>query len=257
MARMRFAAGHDLPDAKALNGAGKAWAEMMGVVVATVGRGAGYDTGGLPMLSPETWRQYREHQESNRQHHPADCTLCAFWAEADLSLAISPYRDGPALLLPDRPRWGSAESALEHYWAVVQDGYPSGSVTGSIVAFGKLGCWTQQSSRDGSVAERLADDVAAVEGALRYAFRATVSWRHYAAILLARRGCRVEIEAVEVATAMGLRSSDIGAIVRTGMRGVRANLAARGLIPLPRAGSRARIEAAELLKTIHEARARL
>jgi hypothetical protein len=241
---MKFGSGHDLPDAKALKGAAAAWAQLMGETVAEV-RGTGYDTGGLPIFTPATWAIYRDH-ESTRQHHPADCVVCAYFAELEIAGYVAPWRDGPPMLLPGRPRWNTAESALEHYWTIKQDGYPSGSVTGSIVAFGALGCWTQQESRDGSVAERMADDVAAVESALVYAFRDHQAWRHYAAIVIARRGMRSPIDASELAASMGMRVVEIGAVVRKGMRGVRANLAARGLIPMPRNGSRDRVEALEL-----------
>jgi len=129
------------------------------------------------------------------------------------------------------------------------DGYPSASVAGAIVAYGTMGCWTQTSGRKASLAEYAADDAAAVELALRRVYPGE-HWRRYSAVLIARRGTAEPMQRSDLAGHMGLTERAIDGIVRAGMRGVRVELAARGLVPMPMRssgwGAEARRRAQEL-----------
>ena len=187
-----------------------------------------YDMAGLPFITPETWQLLKE--GCRRPHHPSTCPVCAYFSELDRWHYAAPWttRHGT----PHTSRWPSAEAALLSYWTIVRDGYPAGSVSGSIVAFGRLGCWAQSSGRHDSAAEHAADDAVPVEQALRTAFPGE-AWRRSAAILLGRRGLTVPIGAAELADALGVAETEIAATVRRGMRAVRVELAARGLIPMP------------------------
>ena len=229
---MRFTEGRALPGRKAFRSAGKAWADLMQLSETLRAAPDEHPHGGMPLLTPETWRR-----RDCRGHHPRECVVCAFFADIDMLHWIDPYRRRYSA--PSSTRWRTAEQALADYLVIVADGYPSASPSGAIVTFGRLGTWTQQGGRKSSQAETSADDAVVVELALRFAFDDAPGWRACAAVVLARRATRTPVDAGELAARLGIASEDIDAIVRQGMRGVRADLAARGLIERPRRGSRA------------------
>jgi hypothetical protein len=249
---VKFLAGHDLPNARSLRRSLVALEDIrarLGIVDA----GPAYDVAGLPLVTPETWVLYRDHTQARRdqRHHASECPLCAHWDRIEREQYAAPWRasEGGTRSV-NRARWGSAEAALEWYATMLRDGYPSGSVTGTLEAFGAHGCWIQQDGRKADRAEKSADDRATMERAVRLAFDDEPEWRVLAAVLLARKGLREPIAAEEVAGPVGKRAVVVAAVVRRGMRGVRVYLASRGLVPMPRRGTRLHAEVLEEMQRI-------
>lgn len=244
---MKFSAGRDLQSAASMRRSLVALEELH-ARLGIADTGPAYDVAGLPLLTPETWVMYREHDVRGRaaRHHPSACPMCAHWDRIEREQHVAPWRaDRGDIRTGLRARWGSAEAALEWYATMLRDGYPSGSVTGTLEAFGAHGCWIQQDGRKADRAEKAADDRAMMEHAVRRAFDDEPGWRRLAAVLLARKGLREPLEVDDVAVAAGLDGADVAAVVRRGMRGVRVYLAARGLVPMPRRGTRLHTEVLE------------
>lgn len=233
---MKFGSGRALAGKRAFRAARDAWEDLFASPEYRASRRADrFDTDQLPVLTPVTWRLYQQDCGCGRA---GECPWCA-WAVVCRQYDGNTYdnRMAPRIAAGERPRWHSADAALQEYWATICDGYPAGSVSGSIVAFGKLGCWTQRGERASSASEYAADGVVSVERALRYAIPGD-GWRRDAALLIARRGLRVPVDLEELAAAFGLRATEVVSAVRRGMRGLRVDLAARGLIQHPALSSR-------------------
>lgn len=190
-----------------------------------------YDTAGLPFVSFETWAMIRN--GCTGQHNPTSCPACAYYRQVDRDHYAAPWLKRHRVQVLERPRWASAEEALRYFVAVTMDGYPSLSMAATLLAYNELGCWASTGQRKGNAAERAADDVALVERALRWAFRAQPEPLRCRAILLCRRGVEKPADADFVAGRAGVDVDTVRAVVRIGMHGVRVELGARGAIPLP------------------------
>lgn len=243
-------------DAETLDGvnasirAARRWARDHGLI----GYDEDPDASGLPLLTPRTWRQYRDADPSG--------DLGRFYTRITADSYAAPWRDARPMGARRDCRWGSVESALSHWAAVRIDGYPIGSLTDAISALAKMGTFVSGGGGDGKAA-RLADSISDVDRALAAAFvghRFELGEATTKAILLARlvgirsdqyaaavgapppsradnhgrQGIAFEpVPAAIIAGALGLRVSVIAGVVRRGRRALRVEFAARRLIPDP------------------------
>lgn len=225
----RFLAGPDLVTADELRAAGSAWAALFGEREVPSHR---YDTADLPFVTPETWAMLRDGCDG--KHSAETCPACAYYRRLDQDHYAAPWAKHHRVER-ERPRWSDVEEALRYYATVVMHGYPSTSMAAVLLGYNELGCWTQREERRGNAAERAADDVVLVEGAMYYAFGERRGLG--CAVLLARKGGDKPVDEDALAARTGLDVVELRGIVRRGLRAIRVDLAARGAIPMPGRGS--------------------
>jgi hypothetical protein len=200
---------------------------------------------GLPVVTPETW--------ARRDCRCGTCGVCDYYAAIEAEAFWRPWQDRKRPPELDRPRFAGTIAALTSYVEHLTDGYPSGSLGESLDRIGRHGCRVQNAHRGGSAAQHAAEDVAAVDQALALCFGADndrgIGAEACRAILLARvvgrdvvvKGRdgrayrkREAVEAAALAEHYGLTVGAVGGVVKSGMRRLRVELAARGLAPMPK-----------------------
>lgn len=214
---------------------------------------------GLPVLTPETYRRV--------SCHCRGCDVCRWFGDIEAQAFAAPWAKRHALEDPSRPRWATAVAALAEYVELLAYGAPTPSVGELVEHLGAQGARVQTSGPPAdSRAIRIVDDRVTIETCLVAAYGPDNDWglghRVCVDILLDRKvgrldpvtgrdgrqhRKRVQVPADQLAEAHGVTPTDIGSIVRSGMRRLRIEMAARGLIRPPRA-SASMLEAIESRK---------
>jgi hypothetical protein len=204
---------------------------------------------GLPVLTPETWRQY--------QTGMRDCAVGRFYEELRATSAWREQAPQGARGGDDPPMFANVDHALGWYVEAREDGYSAGSVYQAVERLGAMGCHVQQGgeSRD-PVAIIVADKLATMERMLALAYEPGAHGIGAAAclrILLLRRvgelvvgegyGGRKHrkaepVDADLLAARHGITAREVHAIVRSGRERMTIEMVARGLVRMPRASAR-------------------
>jgi len=202
----------------------------------------------LPFVDPSTYQRL--------DCRCGGCDVCAFFASIERDSEIFEARRAP----PPRPaeeraRFGGVHQALALYVRVRSDGYQISSSMGGLMRIAESG--VRGPRRASSTVLETADEMAAIEAALERAYDGGndrgIGVEACAAILLARlvgrerlvgasgsrrMRMREPVPVADLATHHGISPGVVQAIVQSGVRRLRIELAARGLIPMPRRQSR-------------------
>lgn len=216
---------------------------------------------GLPVINPTTWAAWRLHCHRGRWTCKCgSCALCVFFRDIEMHPSDT-YERSP-VMFDDRPLFWSVESALTQAVTVRRDGYPSRSIAGAVVNVGEMGATIEggeRNSREQASAERMAEVARAVAVLYGPGNDRGIGAEACVDILFARivgreqivrgrdgRGHRrlVPVPSAELSLAYGVSADAVAGIVKSGMRRLRVELAARDLIeqPNPRRGLAHEIE---------------
>lgn len=213
-----------------------------GVFAGRVQEGSPEDLQGLPVLTPATYARL--------DCMCGDCPVCRYFRRLRQLEFIAPWRENRPLASERRTRFSSVTHALEVYVAGREDGASAGGWGAQLDVFRTLGVRVQADGDTSSRAERTADDLIEVEGALAVAFDEHndrgLGLDTCVGILLARAVGRLEtvegaygrralkhvpVPAVELAERIGVSVSVIGGVVKSGRARVYEHLFAKGLVP--------------------------
>lgn len=206
------------------------------------------DFDGLPVLDPSTYRR--------RECRCGGCVVCKFFRSIEEDADDARRRRAAQIAGQNtrdlRHRFPHERAALHSYVTARAAGYQPGSSAGALLATAESGVHSPRSGPGESHVLRTADDVVEVERALEVAYDdgndRDLGPRACRAILLARvvgrdvprktargRLCRERkpVSLALVADRHGVSEAAVNAIVRSGLRRVRVELAARRLIPAP------------------------
>jgi hypothetical protein len=202
---------------------------------------------GLPVLTPQTWVQYKTQSR--------DCAVGRFHEELR---ATSAWREQQPVAREAEayPMFANVDAALAWYAEAREDGYSSGSAHRAMERLGAMGCQVQGGESRDSAAIVVADKLATMERMLDCAYEERshgLSRRACLRILFARRvgvlviadgyGGRKFRKAEKVdrellAMKHHVTVREVDAIVRSGRERLTVEMAARGLIRMPRASAR-------------------
>lgn len=212
------------------------------------------ETGVMPILTPETWQR--------RDCACGTCDVCSYFRvlrAAGTLRGLEPTK--PIKPRVDAgPRWPNVRAALESYVKHRQDGYSAGGVLGRMQDMMEKGgpeSVPPGHTWQGNSATRAAEDVVSVERCLWVAFDRHndrgIGWASCLHIVFARvvglervmvgtdgsRHLVVErVPAAELAREHVVTRNTVAGIVKSGLRRLTIEFAARGLIhhPPPKAG---------------------
>lgn len=195
-----------------------------------------------PRLTVQLWAQSCKGGQNGRCR---SCDLCAWHSIADQMHHIAPYYDAPRSLRPiGRPRWPTLTAALVALAEWLGHEWVGPSALGAVLDRAKRG----DAGGGGSGSQRgddalmvRAEEMVPVRRALEKAYpegqHPVLSQAQCMRVLMMRtEGVLVAVASYEhIAFELGVTIGDLKALVRCGRNIVTVELAARGLIPMPRA----------------------
>ena len=255
----RWASGKDLATGAEMAKAAEAWSDLFGI--ATTPSAPVLDpVGELPIVTPETW-----HGVKGGCGFCQLCPVCSWFKVVSATVAADDHRDGQAASKPHEPaptRWRSVPQALQT--SVTSGGrLEAGSSFGAqLEELSTYGVSVQRERSRGSTSR--SDDFAEVEKALAVAvppgsyeglsrdqamtavmLRVVGTWRRQPNLNAYGRpwSKREKVPHAGVAERFEISEAALTRLIKRAMHGLRVELGARGLTPMPAMGSRAHHEA--------------